>query len=192
MKLNLGSGGYRAGPRDQGWIDVDEDPAAGADWRVHVPPIDLDHDTVDEIYAGHLLEHFAPDEAHALLRECYRVLIPGGRLGVVVPDTREILRRYLDGRHTWVEVPQGQHWNLDDLDSVCAVFLYSTIQRSRHQWSYDAATLRRALERAGFVVTGAIHPEDDPRISVGAFYNLGLDARKPVGGPVGGEAGCAS
>jgi predicted SAM-dependent methyltransferase len=181
MRLNLGSGGYHAGLRDEGWIDVDEDPAVHADWQVHVPPINLQDGEVDEIYCGHLLEHFDPTGAAALLAECYRVLVPGGRLGVVVPDTREVLRRYLDRGHAWVEVPQGQHWNLDDLDSVCAVFLYSTIQRSRHQWSYDAASLRRALERAGFVVTGEIHPYDDPRISVGAFYNLGLDSRKPVG-----------
>jgi predicted SAM-dependent methyltransferase len=174
-RLNLGCGAYRKGP---GWTNVDEDPATEPDWVARVPPIDRTDESVAEVWMGHLLEHLEPTEADFLLRECHRVLVPGGRLGVVVPDTRRILACYLRQDHTEVEVPQGQHWRLDDLDHVCQVFLFSTVQQSRHRWAYDAPSLQRALERAGFTVGGRIDPWRDPRHSVGAWWNLGLEAVK--------------
>ena len=185
MRLNLGSGSFRLA----GFENWDEDPETPADRHFHVPPIPLEDGTVEEIYAGHLLEHFEPDEADALLKECRRVLVPGGRLGVVVPDTRAVLARYLEQRHELVEVPQGQFWNLDDLDAVCAVFLYSTVQRSRHKWAYDGATLRRALVRNGFLLGGPIDPLNDPRLGTGRWWQFGIDATKPeVMGAASAEA----
>ena len=178
-RLNLGSGLFPL--RGGGWCNVDADPATEPDWVARVPPIDRTDESVAEVYMGHLLEHLDPVEADFLLRECYRVLVPGGRLGVVVPDTRWVLERHLAQDHTRVEVPQGRFWELDDLDAVCGLFLYSTFQSTPHRWSYDDQTLRRALLRAGFAVAGRIDPYHDPRL-VGARWNLGLEAVKPRSG----------
>jgi len=175
-KLNLGSGAYVL----PAWWNVDEDPATPADAHYRFPPIDASDASVDEVYLGHVLEHLEPPDADALLRECWRVLEPGGALGVVVPDTRWVLEQYLLGRGTRVEVPQGVFWELDDLDAVNAVFLYSTLQDSRHRWSYDATTLRRALERAGFTVVREIDRWTDPRASAHNPWSLGFDAVKPA------------
>jgi predicted SAM-dependent methyltransferase len=184
MRLNLGCGRYHL----PGFVNIDEDELAQPDWLVRVPPIPAPDATADEIYCGHLLEHFEPDEADELLSECRRVLVPGGRLGVVVPDSRAVLARYLEQRHEVVEVPEGVYWNLDDLDSVCSVFLYSTVQRSRHKWAYDGATLRRALVRNGFRLEGEI-ARDDPRLSVPSWWDMGIQATKPqVLGAVEGAA----
>jgi len=175
VKLCLGCGVYPI--TGNGWTNIDEDPAMPADVHARVPPIDAPDGSADEIFMGHLLEHFEPKEADELLRECYRVLTPTGRLAVVVPDIRAILEHYLAGDHTTVEIPERTYWSLDDLDSVGSVFLYSTIQPSRHRWSYDERSLRDALHRAGFGVTYPLAP-DDPRIAVPAWWNLGLEARK--------------
>jgi predicted SAM-dependent methyltransferase len=177
IRLNLGSGAYSLPQRDS-WVNVDEDPETPADRHYHVPPIPYQDGAVAEIYCGHLLEHFEPREADRFLQDCRRVLAPGGRLGVVVPDTRAVLARYLEQRHEGVEVPQNTFWNLDDLDDVCAVFLYSTIQPSRHKWAYDDHTLRKALVRNGFILGGPI-PKDDPRLSVPSWWDLSTDAFKP-------------
>ena len=49
----------------------------------------------DAVYSSHVLEHFAPATAEALLRECQRVLKPGGILRTVLPDLETACREYV-------------------------------------------------------------------------------------------------
>lgn len=54
------------------------------------------------VYHSHVLEHFAPDDGRRLIRECFRVLQPGGILRVVVPDLERIAQLYLSlQRRAW-------------------------------------------------------------------------------------------
>jgi SAM-dependent methyltransferase len=177
LRLNLGCGAFPL----EGWQNIDAlpgctDVAHTYDVRQGLRELD---GTVDEVYCGHLLEHLTPEEAQALLAECARVLRPGGRLGVVVPDTRAIMQAYLSRRGVRCEMPQGVFWNLDALDDVCAIFLFSTYQDSPHRWAYDQVTLGLVLLRAGFLLTGPIDRLHDPRIPVGAWYQCGWDAITP-------------
>jgi len=50
----------------------------------------------DAVYHSHLLEHLPKRKVPFFLRECFRVLKPGGILRVVVPDLEKICRLYLD------------------------------------------------------------------------------------------------
>jgi predicted SAM-dependent methyltransferase len=150
-----------------------------ADACATVPPLPYPDGSLDEIYAGHVLEHLTPAAADLLLLECRRCLVPGGTMGIVVPDTREIMTRWLAGTADTVEYPADVIRPIADLDEVCALFLYSTVQESLHQWSYDLTTLRRRIERAGFLVTCEIDRWNDPRIPVGAWYQCGWDAVAP-------------
>lgn len=182
VRLNLGCGDF---PLDgDGWINVDASRHVPADLYLDVvrDSLPFDDDTVEEVYAGHLLEHVARPDVPRFLGEVRRVLRPGGRFGVVVPDTREVLRRYVLGEPAPVEWPQGHHRDLRDLDEACAMLIFSDEQESPHRWAYDRTTLRRVLERHGFTVTGEIAPRD-PRIPVPAWYQFGLDAEKPVPAP---------
>jgi predicted SAM-dependent methyltransferase len=47
------------------------------------------------VYHSHFLEHLPHAFAPLFLQECYRVLVPGGVLRVVVPDLETIARLYL-------------------------------------------------------------------------------------------------
>lgn len=174
-KLNIGCGAYPFA----GWTNVEQDATLPAEIHARVPPIPCDDASCDDIYAGHFLEHLSHDEGHAFLLECYRCLTPGGRLGIVVPDTRAVLGTWLGQVPVQVEFPTGVSRDVSDLDEVCRLFLYSTVQDSPHLWSYDRTTLARALTRAGFEVVAQIDRMHDPRIPVGAWYQCGLDARKP-------------
>ena len=161
------------------FVNLDEDPNAIADLYQHVPPIPFEDGSLDEIYAGHFLEHLSRPNAALFLAECFRCLAPGGKLGVVVPDTREILTRWLAGSLDCVEYPVNTWHAVADLDAVCGLFLYSTVQESPHLWSYDQGTLARAMTRAGFVNLQEIDRYRDPRIPVGAWYQVGVDGFKP-------------
>ena len=178
LRVNVGCGLYPL----PGWINVDEDADDSfADMVRRVPPLPFEDNDIGEIYAGHFLEHLEPDDADAFLDEAMRVLVPGGILGLMVPDTREILRRYVLDEPAIIEIPAGAVRDLRDLDELCRVVFYSDVQRSGHEWAYDKFTLRRLLERHGFVVDGEFDRWHDPRVAVGAWYQFGLDAHKPEG-----------
>ena len=52
-------------------------------------------ESCDVVYHSHLLEHFTPEAGARLLRECYRVLRPGGIIRVAVPDLEQIAHLYI-------------------------------------------------------------------------------------------------
>jgi predicted SAM-dependent methyltransferase len=176
VRLNIGCGDWPL----PGWTNLDARAKCKPDVLAKVPPLPFADESVEEIYAGHFVEHLTPKDADKFLAECYRVLVPGGRLGVVVPDTKMIARAYVEG-HGSVEYPEGTVRPMADLDEICDLFLYSTAQESPHRWSYDADTLRRLLLRAGFYPTTEIDRYADPRIPVKNWYSCGWDAVKPGG-----------
>jgi SAM-dependent methyltransferase len=50
------------------------------------------------IYSSHFLEHLSKQDGARFLRECHRVLAPGGILRIVVPDLRAVVDAYREGR----------------------------------------------------------------------------------------------
>jgi predicted SAM-dependent methyltransferase len=174
LRLNLGAGDYPLAEH----INIDASPHPGVTMVLTVPPLPWPDGTVAEIYAGHFLEHLDLDRGRELLAEAFRVLEPGGALGIVVPDFREVARRYVAQEAAPFDWSDGHH-DLRDLDDLCRCLIFSTCQPSHHRWAYDLATLERALTRAGFEVLGEIDRYTDPRLSTPQWYQAGLNARKP-------------
>ena len=54
--------------------------------------------TFDVVYHSHVLEHFSREDANGFIKECYRVLKPGGIIRVVVPDLESIINQYIHWR----------------------------------------------------------------------------------------------
>jgi len=77
------------------FINIDRDPAVKPDVVADASALPYENDSVDEIYAGHLLEHFANNEN--VLAEWHRVLKVGGKITVTVPDTEKALELYGKG-----------------------------------------------------------------------------------------------
>jgi len=85
LKLNLGCG---RDIRPEPWINVDQFNGEGVDIVMNLDSpegiqFDLLDNSVEEIYASHVLEHLV--YWHKILPELYRVLVPGGRLEIRVP-----------------------------------------------------------------------------------------------------------
>ena len=78
------------------WVNLDAAPVSPA-VRAHdlAEPLPFADGHFAAVYASHVLEHFDPAGGLRLLRECLRVLEPGGVARIVVPDLEGIARAYL-------------------------------------------------------------------------------------------------
>ena len=141
LRLHLGS----ASNRLPGWVNVDlVRPGRALDlyWDLR-RPIPFPDSSVDAIFAEHLLEHLPFPAGIRLLRECRRVLRPGGIVRVGVPDLDRYVASYL-GRDDIIErVRPGRPTRAIALGEP--FFLYG------HRCMYDFETMRRALVDAGFI-----------------------------------------
>lgn len=105
--LNLGCGPIFS--RAPEWLNMDVDPTAVE--RGHVcayPPIlgiPFADARFDGVYHARLLEKLARGQVLPFLRECFRVLRPGGILRVTTKNAESLLRTYLD---TLAEVRTGE------------------------------------------------------------------------------------
>lgn len=90
VRVNLGCWHYPL----PGWINVDLDPTYG-DVVADARDLPFASESVDEVYAGHLLEHFAPNDD--VLSEWSRILRPGGRITITVPDAEKGIAGYMAG-----------------------------------------------------------------------------------------------
>jgi predicted SAM-dependent methyltransferase len=92
--VNLGCG--QRYNRDGAWLNYDFVPSSEdviqADLRRCIPLAD---ETATVVYHSHVLEHFDKSDGVLFLRECHRVLAPGGVLRIAVPDLEQIVRTYL-------------------------------------------------------------------------------------------------
>jgi predicted SAM-dependent methyltransferase len=153
LHLHLGSGGASK----PGWLNVDLDPKADLmlDLREPVPFSD---ESAKIIYSEHVFEHFGyPEPIGALLRECQRILEPGGILTCAVPDGHLVLEHYLNNNHPEVEDAHKRSnptWCKTPMDHVNYCFRlvdYSVNSGGEHKWYYDFDSLRQLLERSGFI-----------------------------------------
>ena len=91
-KLNFGCGHRYA----HGWVNIDFHSERPEVQRVNLlRRLPFADSTFEVVYSSHVLEHFAPATAAGLLRECHRVLKPGGILRTVLPDLESACREYV-------------------------------------------------------------------------------------------------
>ena len=91
--LNLGCGSRF----HKDWINIDiqsqSEFVIAHDLKNGIPFGDHEFNMV---YHSHVLEHIPKDEAIKFLKECVRVLKPGGVLRIAIPDLEKITRKYLE------------------------------------------------------------------------------------------------
>lgn len=180
-RLHVGSGSKHFA----GWINLDMNRKGDftLDLREGLPFAD---GSVERIYTEHTLEHFRrEDDGPFLLAECLRVLEPGGRIRITVPDGAVFLDYYagrLEPEAAEAIAKTHSRFHGTPMDVVNSAFRW----KHQHQYIYDEATLRALLEEIGFVGVErrAFGESEDPEL-VGRdqaerrFETLYLEARKP-------------
>ncbi|MAG26991.1 methyltransferase [Candidatus Pacearchaeota archaeon] len=122
----------------KGFVNIDLRPV---DKNVHVDNVatleTIQDNSVDLIYACHVLEHFGRHEIHDVLQCWYNKLKIGGVLRLSVPDLRKVASLYSGGAYS--------------LDKMYG-FLYGGQNHDfdYHKMGFDTETLRESLWKVGF------------------------------------------
>ncbi len=105
----------------------------------------------DALYSSHNLEHLAPHELPAALKEFYRVLKPRGYALITLPDLQQIAEYIAAGRaeETVFMTNKGPITPLDMLYGFRPLLAANPFMA--HRFGYTAATLETALREAGFL-----------------------------------------
>ncbi len=142
MKLNLGS---ELRPLE-GYVNIDCNPQTKPDLCCRIEDLVYDDNTVDEIYAAHIIEHLDWKTSKKMFKKFHGWLKPEGALYIIVPDLESMARiilkegmggnvgSWLFGRHD-ISIPQG------------------------HKWGYTKDSLEHELIEVGFRMRGLFTPK---------------------------------
>ena len=139
-RLHLGSGRVPL----TGWVNVDLNPFSSAqlwlDLRDRWP---VRSDSISAIYSRHCFEHFSEHDLIDIIRQCARVLQPGGVIRIGVPSLELAVRQYLKRDFSFADwVKQGE--------PAAKQFVAYITDKGNHPIMLDFEYLDRLLSDAGF------------------------------------------
>jgi len=177
LRLNLGCGLQAP----DGWVNIDRSvnlmldrtplvkkalraarvlqPAHMVDWPRNIKmvnvlkPFPYQQGQVEAIYSSHMLERLYYDQALGVLRECHRVMQPGGVIRLALPDGREWARLLIDS------APDDAEAGFKFSDNLHMQPFHAPSRRERlvskfasgpHRWQPTVALVTRMLQDGGF------------------------------------------
>lgn len=133
MKLHLGCGKRRF----EGWLNCD---LHDSDMDMDIRRLPFENDSVDEIMAIHVCEHFYVHEILGILQDWYRVLKPGGKMVLELPCLDKVLWHFAQGS------PENMTlWPLYGDPST-----HKDGEPALHKWCWSKDQMRQLLKAVGF------------------------------------------
>ena len=137
---------------------------------------------VDMIFSSHMLEHFTYADGLKFLRECRRVLKPGGLIRLIVPDCEKLMDECHQGtiRLQFAEISDGVENAKTEMQA------FYELAMAHHLAMYDRETMFSMLEQAGFLPLPACFRGSDSvqmlKETVDGFPEISLyvEGRVPV------------
>jgi predicted SAM-dependent methyltransferase len=120
-----------------GFIHIDCREFPHLDYVSDISKLDmLEEESIDLVYASHVLEHFHRDDIKRVLSEWYRVLKIGGVLRIAVPDFDSLVKVYRI---------------YDDIDLIIgSLYGRQDYKENYHYIVFNFDSLKKALESVGF------------------------------------------
>lgn len=169
--------------RQEGWEVLNALPGPAVDHVGNAKDLSaFDTDSLEAIYASHVLEHFDyAGEIESVLREWWRALRPGGQLFVSVPDLETLARLFLDRQN----LDQDERFLVTRM-----IFGGHTDAYDYHNAGLSEDILRKFLEASGFDSISRVNDfhlfDDTSALELqGVPISLNLVAFKPLAGSDG-------
>jgi predicted SAM-dependent methyltransferase len=172
IKLHIGGWEQR-----EGWKILDAIPGPIVDYVGNCTDLTfLSDESCSEVYASHVFEHLGYNgEVQATLKGVYRVMKPGGRLRLSVPDLETLCKLYIhpnisrEGRHHVMRVIYGGRLTPYDV----------------HYTGFDTYLLGSLLYEAGFREIQRVEKfdlfKDTSEMRLGDMpISINMTARRPV------------
>jgi predicted SAM-dependent methyltransferase len=156
LKLNIGCGDLKI----DNYTNIDIRDSIHADIIIDLEkiPYPYDNDTVDEILANDIIEHFSHKDIEDIVKEWHRILKPDSTLIIKTPDFENIINilkrdstflsvtAALLGKpeKTWISIP---HWLYGAQD----------YPQNFHKLIFTKIELKKFLEHIGFKVHSIVN-----------------------------------
>jgi len=133
-KINIGCGHIQP----EGYINIDARELPGVDVICSASDLVFDDETLEEIYAAHLIEHFTELElSRVIFPHWYKKLKNGGVIKLVTPDADSMIKDYVSGAMSF-----------DDLRKV--TYGAQDYEGDFHYIMFSVDSLKKMLIDAGF------------------------------------------
>jgi predicted SAM-dependent methyltransferase len=148
-KLQLGAGGNDP----TGWLNTDIAPTRDEVYLDATKRFPFPDGSFHYVFSEHMISVVSWEGGIAMLKECYRVLAPGGKLRVVTPNLAKFVQlltgnpdadaqRFIAAKLRLTGWPESP---------VTGAYIFNRqVREWGTQFLYDPATLRKSLELAGF------------------------------------------
>ena len=155
LKINFGSGTYTK----PGFVNLDFTSTADVrlDLRKNMP---LRSSCSTLVFSEHFVEHLSyPEGVEKHFSECFRILKPGGKIYISVPDTEWPLKDYVTGGISYLNAAKNNNWHHEDCTTFMEHINHHFRQRWRgfsyshfenHRFAWDFETMTKKLDEAGF------------------------------------------
>lgn len=178
-KLHLG-----CGPDIKpGWLNIDQIPQEGLpatlykqwDLRQGLPEVS----GVTMIYSSHFWEHMTDAEGLSLMRQCHKILEPGGVFRLAVPSFDTMTAAYHRRDWSFFDVLDWDSFSDPRTRSFIDVCTFGLYQFGEHKSIWDSDKAIKVLNYVGFrnVRSDGLNPEIDATHEARSrytFYTVGV------------------
>ena len=136
MKLHIGGEEVK-----EGWKILNIQKKEGVDFIGDISDLSqFDDNSIEEIYASHVLEHVAQKKVEKTLKEIHRVLVQNGKFYVSVPDMDLLCKIFIDPK-----APQPVKWSV-----MRIMFGGQTDDYDFHYFGWNHQFMKDFLFKTGF------------------------------------------
>lgn len=169
ININLGSGHWKF----DGWVNVDIDaesqPDVLADLSAGLP---FQDGVADFMHTEDFIDQLELEGARAFLRECHRILKPGGVIRVLTPDVHQLCRMYINEPEA-LKTLWRDHVGVPLQFGTAAEIVNVGMRFAGHTFLYDLETFSALAASCGFEARQVtFNDSEKPELR-------GLDLRSP-------------